>query len=320
MTNLNLGVFEVYETQLCAPSTDEFRAWLDGIETKSEIPFCGDEQEENADREALEAFYHATDGPNWTDRSNWLSDAPLGEWYGVQADDGGRVIRLILENNNLTGTLPAEIGKLGNLRLFNLEDNQLSGSIPPEIGNMNSLRSIMLSNNRLSGGIPPELGNLKSLADLYIKSNRLSGDIPHEFWNLKSLTDLTLGDNEFTGEIPSEIGDLKALKWVWLNNNLFTGEIPPEIGNLTALVSLRLEYNRLSGSVPPEIGNNTELYEWFMNNISNLSGPLPDEVTNIPSLRRLLLDGTGICAPDNEAFDEWLDNLEEFQGDRCGSP
>jgi len=32
-----------------------------------------------------------------------------------------------------------------------LESNQLSGSIPPEIGNLSSLESLGLSNNQLSG-------------------------------------------------------------------------------------------------------------------------------------------------------------------------
>ncbi len=30
-------------------------------------------------------LYNATDGPNWIDNENWLSDAPLGEWYSVTA-------------------------------------------------------------------------------------------------------------------------------------------------------------------------------------------------------------------------------------------
>ena len=33
------------------------------------------------DREALVALYNAN-GENWYESDNWLSDAPLGEWYG----------------------------------------------------------------------------------------------------------------------------------------------------------------------------------------------------------------------------------------------
>ena len=38
------------------------------------------------DREILVALYNATDGPNWGSADNWLTDAPLGSWYGVDVD------------------------------------------------------------------------------------------------------------------------------------------------------------------------------------------------------------------------------------------
>ena len=40
------------------------------------------------DREILVTFYNAMDGPNWEDSGNWLTDAPLGEWSGVQIVNG----------------------------------------------------------------------------------------------------------------------------------------------------------------------------------------------------------------------------------------
>ena len=51
------------------------------------------------DRKALVALYNATDGENWNGSANWLSDAPLGEWTGVDTDDDGRVIVLGLISN-----------------------------------------------------------------------------------------------------------------------------------------------------------------------------------------------------------------------------
>ena len=48
------------------------------------------------DREVLEAFYHATGGPEWNNRTNWLSEAPLSDWFGVKTDGSGRVTRLAL--------------------------------------------------------------------------------------------------------------------------------------------------------------------------------------------------------------------------------
>ena len=55
------------------------------------------------DRKALVAFYIATDGPSWKRKTNWDTDVDLSDWYGVTANDQGRVMRLVLFNNNLRG-------------------------------------------------------------------------------------------------------------------------------------------------------------------------------------------------------------------------
>ena len=60
----------------------------------------------HSDRQPLVALYFATDGPNWTNNTNWLSNAPLGEWHGVTTDDSARVVKLVLSDNNLSGRLP----------------------------------------------------------------------------------------------------------------------------------------------------------------------------------------------------------------------
>ena len=48
-------------------------------------------------------FYNATGGANWTDNTSWLSEMPVGEWYGVTTDATGRVTELVLRENQLTG-------------------------------------------------------------------------------------------------------------------------------------------------------------------------------------------------------------------------
>ena len=69
------------------------------------LPFCGDTAPiapSATDRAALAAFYHATDGPNWKNDNNWLTAAPVGLWYGITADDNGRVTELALGGNQLS--------------------------------------------------------------------------------------------------------------------------------------------------------------------------------------------------------------------------
>jgi len=65
---------------------------------------------DQADRAALVTLYEATGGPNWIDATNWLSDAPLNEWYGVTASADDQVGAVSLRSNNLSGTIPPELG------------------------------------------------------------------------------------------------------------------------------------------------------------------------------------------------------------------
>ncbi len=155
------------------------------------------------DREALTALYNATDGPNWLRNENWLSDAPMSEWSGVTTGSNGRVARLALQLNELSGELPPELGSLANLTELHLDGNDLTGNIPPELGNLANLTEMHLDGNYLNGKILPELGNLINLRLSWLYENHLSGEIPPEFGKLTNLTDLKLGDNQLSGCVPS---------------------------------------------------------------------------------------------------------------------
>jgi Leucine-rich repeat (LRR) protein len=56
-----------------------------------------------------------------------------------------------------------------------LKDNQLSGSILAELGQLGALTHLFLQDNQLSGCIPAELGQLGALTHLYLQDNQLSG-------------------------------------------------------------------------------------------------------------------------------------------------
>ncbi len=295
----------------------------------------------NSDRGALVALYEATDGPNWKDNENWLSDRPLGEWYGVDVDTWGRVRELWFTYNQLTGEIPPELGNLAKLEILSLGTNQLTGEIPSELGNLANLRQLRLSWNLLVGNIPPELGNLAKLGTLWLGDNQLTGEIPPELVQLSGLETLSLGDNQLTGEIPPELGNLAnlnsldlqrsqltgeippelgnlaKLETLSLGDNQLTGEIPPELGNLATLGFLSLQHNQLTGEIPPELGNLANL-GWLSLGDNQLTGRIPQELSRLSSLRRLFFDGNpGLCAPGTPLIVDWLDELESARGPFC---
>ncbi len=256
----------------------------------------------DAERDALEALYQDTDGDNWTNNRNWLSNASLDSWHGVTTDRNGRVIELDLSENELNGTIPSELGSLTNLEELNLSQNQLSGTIPLELGSLNNLTTLSLFDNRLSGGIPSELGNLSNLELLALFENNLRGTIPTELAELDNLRWLMLSGNQLSGSIPSELSKLTNLGWLYLSDNRLGGTIPTELGNLTNLERLFLWGNQLRGTIPSKLGNLTDLTMLALSD-NRLSGVIPPELGNLINLEALSLWGnelSGTVPPDLE--------------------
>ena len=117
------------------------RLWLAGNRLKELRP--------QQDRAVLVALYHATGGAQWMRNASWLSDAPLGSWHGVSTDANGRVTELSLSENNLTGTLPAELGQLGKLEELDLSKNNLRGPLPLSLTGLTALVELHFDNTEL---------------------------------------------------------------------------------------------------------------------------------------------------------------------------
>ena len=203
------------------------------------LPFCDilAPGSVEGDRAALVALYKATDGANWRENSGWLTDAPLGQWYGVETGNTGRVTVLHLSANRLTGQMPGELGSLRNLTHLYLNNNQLSVQMPVELGSLTNLTWLDLSHNQLSGELPAELGSLSNLRSLHLEGNRLSGELPRELGSLTGLIELYLSYNQLSGELPAELGSLTNLKSLHLEGNRLSGKLPEELGSLTNLKS-----------------------------------------------------------------------------------
>ena len=119
-----------------------------------------------------------------------------------------------------------------------LDENDLTGSIPAKLGDLSSLRNLWLSGNGLTGSIPKELGNLSSLSTLFLYENDLTGLIPAGLGQLSGLRGLRLSGNRLTDSIPAALGDLSSLTSLWLNDNAgLNGPLPVELADTMTLDS-----------------------------------------------------------------------------------
>ena len=222
---------------------------------------------------ALVDLYNSTNGNGWTNKANWLTAQPVGDWYGITIASN-RVYTIDLRNNNLTGMLPASIGNLSGLQSLQFDQNFIGGGIPNSMGNLISLQYLSMIVNQLTGTIPAALGNLTNLTNLSLASNQLSGSLPASLGNLSSLAYMHLFDNRFSGSIPPSFGNLSSMYEMILSTNQLTGTIPASLGNLTGIHTLELDFNQLTGSIPSSIGSLPKLSA-FTVDFNQLSGPIP---------------------------------------------
>ena len=284
----------------------------------------------NPDRAALEALYHATDGPNWANNENWLTDAPIAEWHGVGVDEWGRVVAIEMYRNGIAGTLPPEIGDLSNLRELSFTANpRLTGEVPPEIGRLSNLVYLSFANTRITSlptefgnlrklrnlglhrtlltSLPPEFGNLSALERLDMENSQLTS-LPPEFANLDRLVILDLQGNRLAGAAPLELlAGVTGLVSLDLQGNELTGPIPAELGGLSRLADLNLALNDLDGAIPAELGRLTNLVTLRLSKNPALAGPLPASLSELLQLEQLWAGGTELCAPDT--LRRWLAGL-----------
>ena len=135
------------------------------------------------EREALIEFYKSTGGERWINNTNWCSEKPVSEWYGVETTEEGSVTGISMYNNNLSGTLPDIFDKLTNFQHIALSENKLTGEIPQSLYSRDIIY-VYMEQNLLEGSLSEKIGNWKNLTSLEISKNNFTGTPPAACLNL----------------------------------------------------------------------------------------------------------------------------------------
>lgn len=282
---LFLGIFfSCAETYDCVAQTTN---------TAKSLPEPTDVVVRERERRALIEFYEALGGPDWIERDFWASDRPVGEWHGVETDADGRVVRLTIYDNNLTGAMSPAICQLQRLHTLHLSFNKISGALPDKLGECRALKNLWLKGNKVTGRLPDSVAVLPELEYLDLHANDMSGQLP-TIWNTPKLKILRAEDNRISGELPAQLLRQPLLEEMFLHNNELTGTIPTSLSaNLRALL---LANNRLTGPVPEEMGRLKKLTDLRLNR-NQLSGPIPASLAGAASLQVLRLDNNRLVGP-----------------------
>jgi hypothetical protein len=268
-------------------------------------------------RYILVLFYFSLNGDQWLDSGDerfLIRHKSECQWAGVTcSEDEEAVISLHIPFNNLTGTLPSELGHLSKLQWLNLTDNYIAGSISNTVfDQMENLYRIELSKNKLTGLIPPSLWSIPSLKFVDLSDNLLEGpfELSEDSSPARNLTEIRLSNNVLEGSLPTWLSDLPELTHLEAVNSNFSGRLPDPIP--PALQHLNLYWNALTGEIPESYFGSVSLVYLYLD-FNELTGTLPSITPPMNnSLSHLFLHNNLLSGEIPESFGyEWT-NLQKL--------
>ncbi|CAM0955368.1 unnamed protein product [Alopecurus aequalis] len=195
--------------------------------------------------------------------------------------------------NQLSGTIPGQIFN-SNMKLIHLllDNNNFSGSIPPTLGLLKTLEVLRVDkNNQLSGPVPTNINNLTKLVELHLENNKLTGPLP-DLTGMNSLSFVDMSNNSFNASAaPSWFTALSSLTSLYLENLHIGGQLPQSLFSLPAIQTLRLRGNRFNGTLNIGLDFSTQLQTIDLqdNNITEMT------LGGTQYNKTLILSGNPIC-------------------------
>ncbi|RYR32365.1 hypothetical protein Ahy_A10g046951 [Arachis hypogaea] len=253
---------------------------------------------------------------------NWTS-ADVCSWSNVRCDNGpGRVTAIQIPNLNLAGTLPKDLGQLGQLQHFDCRANNFTGAFPhlattlqtlninnngftsfPEdfFEGMSSLQVVSIGANSFSQWkVPESLKDCVSLTSFSAIGANFSGKIPEFFGStgpFGSLQNLSLSFNNFDGGLPDSFSG-SGIQHLWVNvlpgNNKLSGTLSV-LQNMTSLRQIWVHGNNFTGPIP-DFSNHDSLYDVSLRD-NKLTGVVPESLVNLPSLKVVNLTNNRLQGP-----------------------
>ena len=246
-------------------------------------------------RYAFSSTFFATKGPGWFNSSGWIDNEDICSWHGIGCSaDSGEIVELLLDRNNLQGSMADEIYLVETLKVLSLFGNKVLGGLSPMIANLSNLEELFLQGVLTKHPLPGEIMQLTNLKILYL-DNFIGGEIPTEIGLMTSLEALDLTRVE-QGTIPKEIAKLSSLRQLVLDGS-FIGSFPSEIWLLPSLQYLDITPIRsiLEESVIPKFSfeNNTS-WTHIQVTDSHIIGSIPTSIGNLRGLKQLSLKGNNL--------------------------
>ncbi|RLN28688.1 putative leucine-rich repeat receptor-like protein kinase [Panicum miliaceum] len=197
--------------------------------------------------------------------------------------------------NQLSGPIPSQIFS-SNMKLIHLllDNNNFSGSIPPTLGLLRTLEVLRFDNNpQLSGPVPSNINNLTKLAELHLENSQLTGPLP-DLTGMSALSFVDMSNNSFNAsDVPSWFTTLPSLTSLFLENLKIGGQLPQALFSLPAVQTLRLRGNRFNGTltIGSDFSTQLQLIDLRDNEISAIT------VGGSQYSKTLILVGNPICVP-----------------------
>ncbi|KAL5825877.1 hypothetical protein ACOSQ3_021940 [Xanthoceras sorbifolium] len=219
------------------------------------------------------------------------------------------LVTLDLGYNSINGIIPNWIGRLSNLTYLILNNNNLQGSVSTQLCQLDQLRllDLFMTTLRDTDYVIPDSSyyesNINNTASPLMgkeETVEFRTKTMSYFYHGKILTNMSgidLSCNKLTAEIPFQIGNLTMIRTLNLSHNKLTGPIPPTFSNLKQIESLDLSYNNLNGKIPPLL---VELYtlEVFSVAHNKLSGKTPGLVAQFITFTESSYKGNRfLCGP-----------------------